>query len=87
MINNITRNWRREMNRVMSISLVVASFIFSENAFADEKNKPVGTDAGVMNVDVISDRQINDSKKTKITEKQDAGKKDAGKKDEEPECD
>ena len=54
------------MIRAMSISLVVASLVFSANVFAKDENKPVGITAGVMSVDVI-----NDGKKTKITRNQD----------------
>jgi len=54
------------MIRAMSISLVVASLVFSANVFAKDENKPVGITAGVMSVDVI-----NDGEKTKITRNQD----------------
>lgn len=54
------------MIRAMSISLVVASLVFSANVFAKDENKPVGITAGVMSVDVI-----NDGKKTKISRNQD----------------
>jgi len=54
------------MIRAMSISLVMASLVFSANVFAKDENKPVGITAGVMSVDVI-----NDGKKTKITRNQD----------------
>lgn len=54
------------MIRAMSISLVVASLVFSANVFAKDENEPVGITAGVMSVDVI-----NDGEKTKITRNQD----------------
>lgn len=54
------------MIRAMSISLVVASLVFSANVFAKDENEPVGITAGVMSVDVI-----NDGKKTKISRNQD----------------
>ena len=53
------------MMRTMTISLVAASFVFSANVFAKDKNKPVGISKGVMSVEVI-----NHGKKATITRNQ-----------------